>query len=376
MAKKKVSFVLSAEPEDLGVMEYAFGQGEKRNNEKTGERAKTWRSPYAIFLYIVSAFLVFWFLYTVIADAVRGGVKTVLAHGVDFFALGVCLAIIFLSVFKGWAKFARFALRHNLVKSNERASVESSAEMMEETYENLEKEPPVFEVYENCVRATDGLAVKVFDRAHIGKITAHTSHGQCFFSIEADEECISQVVWLFDVKLPLRELKKLQAVFGDKLSVEPLGGSTDENKAGHNKWRENLDEVNWPGIIMGFITFAVGCGVLALHYYLAESIPVALGAFFILGGVLVFFTGLASVPAVKVFIIPLLFGGIFIAIPFQFCKLIAGEEVIAYTFASASNFFSSFNAMYCAAFFLAAIGGVAVISAFVGLVKYIKYGEE
>lgn len=366
--KKKESFVLSAEPEDLGVMEYGFGQGGKLNNGKIGERAKTWRSPYAIFLYIVSAFLLFWFLYTVIGEAVREGAKTVLSHAVDLFALAVCLLIIFLSVFKLWGKFGRFALRHNLVKSNERQSVEDSVEMMEETYEKLEKAPPVFEVYENYIRATDGLAVKVFDRAHVGKIIAHTSHGKCFFSIEADEECISQVVWLFDVNLPLRELKKLKTVLGDKLSVEPLDPTGEKEKL-------SLGEVNWAGIVMGLIALAVGGGVIAMHYTFEKNIPAALGAFFMAGGVLVFFTGLSSLPVVKVFIIPLLFGGIIMTIPYQFCRIIAGDEVIAFAFSSADNFFSSFNALYCAAVFLFAIGLIGVISAFTGLIKYIKHGE-
>ena len=176
------------------------------------------------------------------------------------------------------------------------------------------------------------------------------------------------------MRLPLREVKKLKVIFGDTLSVEPLIAE-DESKAGVSRWRENLEEVNWPGIIMGLIVLFAGGGVVAMHFYLAESVPIALGVFFMLGGVLVFFTGFASLPVVKVFVIPLIAGVTFITIPYQFCKIIGGEESVAYLFSSAENFFSSFNLLYCVVAFMAVIGVIGVISAVTGLVKYIKYGE-
>lgn len=354
----------------MGVLQYAFGRGGKANDKKTGERKSLWRSPASVFLLTFSALLVFWFSYTVIADAVVNGVQTVLDHAIDFFALAVCLVIVIMSIGKYWSRFARFALRHNLVRNGERASVESSAEMMEEVYEKSEKAPPVFEVYENYIRATDGDAVKIFDRAHVAEITAHESHGQCYFSIEADGECVSQTVWLFDVNLSMREVKKLQAVLGDKLSVEPL--KAEDGKEGA---RASVGKVNWVVIVLGLIAVVAGGGVIALHYTLAGNVPVALGALFTAGGVLIALTGVSSVPVVKVFVIPLLFGGIMLTVPWQFCKLIVGKDAILQAFSGLDIFLRSFNALYCATAFLGIVGLTGVISAVYGLIKYIKYGE-
>ena len=372
--KKEESFILTVAPDDLGVMQYGYGQGGKKTNDgQMGERKKLWRSPAAIYLFLVSAFLVFWFLYSVITATLRDGAQAILSYGVDFFVLAVCLFIVFLSICKLWGKFARFALNRGLVKNEDRASVESSTEMMEETYEQLEKDPPVFEVYENYVRATDGETVKAFDRARIGRVILYKLSNRCLVNIASDGEFSSEVVVLKGLRLPLREVKKLQAVLGDKLSVEPLYIPTEGK--GHSRLRESLGGVNLAGIIMGLIAVAAGGGVLALHYTLADNIPIALGAFFMAVGVLIFFIGLQSLPIVKAFIIPLLAGGIFTVIPFLFCKIIAGEDGVSFAFSSADNFFSSFNALYCGAAFLTAIGLLGVAWAFICLVKYIKYGE-
>ncbi len=371
MAKNEESFAPDILPEDLGVKQYGFVQGGKKlNNAKTGERKKLWRSPASIYLFVISAFLTFWFLYTFIAAIIRDGARAISYCLDDFFALATCLVLIFLTVFKVWGKFARFALSHGLVKNRERAYVESGAEMIEATYEKLEKEPPVFEVYENYIRATDGETVKTFDRAQVVKIIAYKTCGQCIINLVLKSGLSSEVVMLKDLRIPLREANKLKAFFGDKLSIEPLFSPAEE------KENAKIDfDVNWIAIIMGLITLAAGGGVLALHYVLAESIPVALGAFFMAGGVLIVFTGLLSLPIVKAFIIPLICGGVFITIPWQFCKIIAEANGIPLVFTSVDNFLSSFNALFCAVAFLAAIGLLFVGKAFGGLFKYIKYKE-
>jgi len=371
MAKNEESFALNVALEDLGFKQYGFVQGGKKSYyTETGERKKVWRSPASIYLFAVAGLLTFWFLYSLIAATVSDGARAILDYLDDFFALAVCLALIFLSVFKVWDKFARFALNHGLVRNRERRYVESGAEMMEATYEKLEKEPPVFEVYENYIRATDGETVKVFDRAQVTRIIAYRAHGQCIINMVLERGLSSEVIMLKDLRMPLREVNKLKAFFGDNLKIEALFSPAEE------KENFKLDfDVNWVGIIMGLITLAAGGGVLALHYTLAESIPVALGAFFIAGGVLIACTGLLSLPLVKTFIIPLILGGILITIPWQFCKIIAEANGISLAFTGVDNFLSSFNPLFCAVAFLAAIGLFAAGAAFWGLFKYIKYKE-
>lgn len=370
--------MLETLPEDLGVKVYGFQKGNKKEiNAKTGERKQFWRSPGAIYLYIVAAFLLFWFLYTVIDDVLQGGAQTILNHVVDFFALFVCVLIIILSVFKLWGKFARFALKHNLVKNGARAEVADSAEMMEEYYEKLDyPDPvPVFEVYEEYLRVTDGAAVKVLRRSGVKRIIAYRTGKECLFTVVSHN---SEFITCKGLRLPLREVKKLKTIFGEKLEVQSLYGSGEEKGSAKEKlseFRENFDATHIGGLVMGLIAVAAGCGVIALHYTVAENIPAALGAFFLVVGVLVVFTAFDFSPVIKAFVIPLFFGGVFAVFPVLICLIIDGANNVSLPFSSLQEFLTSFNAMYCCAAFLEALSVPIIISAFVRLVKYIKYGE-
>lgn len=371
--------MLENPPEDLGVKLYGFGKsGIKTNNKKAGERKKIWRSPAAIYLYVVAAFLLIWFLYTVIDDALQGGAKTLLNHIADFFALAVCLLIIFLSVFKLWGKFGRFALKHNLVRNGERAGVEESTEMMESYYEKLDyPDPePVFEVYENYIRVTDGNEVKVLRRSGVSLITVRTMEKDFFITIVSYN---MEFILCNGLRLPLRELKKLKAVFGSKLEIKPLYGKEDEKSRAKEKreeFRENFDTTHIGGLCMGIVAVLAGCGVIALHYTMADNIPAELGAFFITAGVLVVFTAFDFVPVVKAFVIPLFFGCIFAVFPVLICIIIDNANGVQLPFSSLQQFLTSFSPLYCCVAFLESVSVPIIISAFSGLVKYIKYNER
>ncbi|MDE7083349.1 MAG: hypothetical protein K2O89_06590 [Clostridia bacterium] len=372
------SIVLENPPEDLGVKLYGFGKSVKKsNNKKAGERKKTWRSPVAIYLYIISAFLVFWFLYTVIDDVLCGGAKTLLSHIVDFIVLAVCILIVFLSMFKLWDKFLRFVLRHKLVRNNERAGVEDSAEMMENYYDKLDyPDPqPVFEVYENYIRVTDGAEVKVLRRSSVSKITAYETGKECTFSILAYTlECVTCT----GLRLPIRELKKLKEIFGAKLHIQSLYGSEDKKsraKERRSDFRKNLDITHMGGLCMGIVAVLAGCAVIGLHYAPDSTIPAEGGVIFIGIGLIVMCTAFSFVPIVLVFIIPLLFGCMFVVFPVVLCLLISNTTGVPLPFASLHEFLTSFSVLYCASAFFMAMGGVFVVGAFVRLIKYIKYGE-
>lgn len=376
MARK--SIVIETPPEDLGVKLYGFGKsGKKGINAKSGERKKIWRSPAAIYMYAVSAFLVFWFLYTVIGGEINGGGVAVKELIADVFALAVCLLIIFLSVFKLWGKFARFALKHNLVKSGAREEVADSAEMMENYYEKLDyPDPePVFEVYEDYIRVTDGAEVKVLRRSGVSEITVHTTDSGCMLTIVSHSwEFISCEGW----RLPLRELKKLKKVLGVKLVIKPLYGPEDKKskkEAKRSEFRKNFDATHIGGLGMGIVAVLAGCAVIALHYTFAENIPAELGAFFIVVDVLVVFTAFGFVPVVKAFIIPLFFGCIFAAFPVLICLIVDEANGVQLPFASLHEFLSSFSPLYCGAAFLESMGVPIIITAFSQLIKYVKYGE-
>lgn len=379
--KKKEEFVLSNPPEDLGIREYAFGQTvnkqKLKGSAKIGERKKVWRSPASIYMIVLCVFLTFWFLYSLIAALVKGGgtVEILVEFLTSFMALVVCVGIIICTVFGLWGRLAQFALNHGMVKRSEVESVEESAEIAEEAYEKASAPDPFFEVYGDYIRATDGESIKVINRAGVQKVKAFERCGGCYIAIISDGEiCTYDFVWLHGLQMPMREVKKLKELFGDKLEIEPLVSGEDRKRA--RRGRRSFSGFNIAPLVVGLICAAVGGGVIALHFCLAESIPIVLGAFFIAGGVLFACVAFEGVPVVKVFVVPLVFGGIMSFIPALFLGIIAEGNGIPLIFTSVHQFLCSFNALFCAVAFLEGIGVLILIIAFYNLYKYIRYGDQ
>lgn len=379
--KKKEEFVLSNPPEDLGEVRYSFGRNAKRKGgnaaTRSGERKKPWRSPAGIYMLALGAFLIFWFLYSLIATLVKGGGTIVLLTNfiTGFFALAACLAIIICSVFGLWGKLARFALNHRMVRRHEVAHVEAQTEMVEEAYEKAQMPAPVFEVYDDYIRATDNYDTKIINRAGLKKIKAYERSGGCYLAVISDGEiCTYDFVWLHGLQLPMREVKKLKEIFGDRLEIEPLVSKEDKKQA--RREHISLGTFNIAPFCVGLLCAAVGGGVIAMHFYLAASVPIALGAFFIAGGVLFMCAAFEGVPIIKVFVIPFIAGCVFAVIPVLFSIIIADGNGMSISFSSVHEFLCSFNALFCAVVFLEAMGVFIIIVAFYNLYKYIRYGEE
>lgn len=378
---KKQEFVLSEPPEDLGRKVYSFGRtaknGKTNNNAATGERKKTWRSPAGIYMLALGALLTFWFLYSLIAALVNnsGGWVVLLNFGTGFMVLFVCLVIIICSVFGLWGKLTRFALNHRMVKSTDVESVEESAEMAEEAYEKAQMPTPVFEVYDDYIRATDNYETKIMNRAGVKKVKAFQRSGGCYLAIISDGEiCTYDFVWLHGLQIPKREVKKLKEVFGDKLEIEPLVSEEDKKRARREGY--SIRTFNVAPLYAGFLCAAAGGGIIAIHFLLAESVPIALGAFFIAGGAVFMFAAFESVPVIKVFVIPLLFGCVFAGMPIALTITIASANGISITFTSVHQFLCSFNGPLCGIAFLEAMGVLILGIAFYNLYKYIRYGEQ
>lgn len=378
---KKQQFVLSEPPEDLGNKVYSFGRtaknGKTKDPTKTGERKKPWRSPAGIYMLALGAFLIFWFFYSLIATLINnsGGWFVLLEFGTGFMALVTCLVIIICSVFGLWGKFVRFALNHRMVKSAEVENVEQSAEMVEEAYEKAQMPPPIFEVYDDYIRATDNGEIKVINRAGLQKVKAYERSGGCYIAVISDGViCAYDFVWLHGPQLPMREVKKLKEVFGDKLEIEPLISGEDKKRA--RRERVSFGTFNVAPFCAGLLCAAVGGGVIAMHFYLAESIPIFLGVFFMAGGALFMFASFEGVPIIKVFVIPLIAGCVFAVIPIALTIAIASANGMSIGFTSVHQFLCSFNGLLCGVAFLEAMGVLILVVSFYNLYKYIRYGEQ
>lgn len=369
MARKK-DYLIEDAPEDLGVKLYSYGDTEGKNKKTSTE--KPWRSPPGIFLLAVLAFLVFWFFYSLIYAFVHGNAAVALITHLDgLFALIVCGAIVIASVFKLWVKIGRWALNRGMVRASEAAQAEQHVEIMEAAYDKMELPAPFIEIYGNFIRATDNDGkIKVFDFEKIKQVEAFKRGGKYKLAIRF----LPYGFEFLSVLLPKRELKKLEELLGEKFKLFTTDSADEAMRKAYRQAARETGSVRVGVVIMGVLCAAVGGVVIALHFYIAEQIPIALGAFFMAGGVLLGFVAFEHHPVVHTFIIPFIFGGIFCVIPPLFCGIITDAQGGALP-ATFGEFLASFSGLYCGVFFLCALGLLFIVVAFTNLVKYIKTGE-
>ena len=141
------------------------------------------------------------------------------------------------------------------------------------------------------------------------------------------------------------------------------------------KERFEIEGAQIGGLVMGFICAAAGGGVIALHYCVNKQIPMPLGIFFIVGGLLAMLTAFSSVAVVKVFAIPFMFGLLFAGFPFMFVFSVAQSEGIKVVLPTFHEFLCSFSPIYAGIFFIAGLGILFILIAFVQLFKYLKYRD-
>lgn len=369
MARKK-DYIIENPPEDLGVKLYSYGDADGKNKKASAE--KPWRSPPGIFLLAVLAFLVFWFFYSLIYAFVHGNAAVALIYHLDgLFALVVCGTIIIASVFKLWVKIGRWALNRGMVRRSEAAQAEQQVDMMEAAYDKMEQPAPFIEIYGSFLRATDNDGkIKVFDFENIRQVEAFKRGGKYKLALRF----LPYGFEFLSVLLPKRDIKKLQALLGEKFKLFTTDSADETVRKAYRAAAKETGGVRVGVVIIGILCAAVGGGVIAMHFYLSAQIPIALGAFFMAGGVLLTFVAFEHNPVVKTFFIPFIFGGIFCVIPPLFCGIIADGQGISLP-ASLGEFLASFTGLYCGVLFLCCLGLMFIVVAFTNLVKYIKTGE-
>ena len=101
---------------EFGEVLYEKSNAKSMYDAPTGKiGARGWAQR--IYMLLLGAGLVGWFLYSVITSVLQDGVGIAIAsHLSALFVLAVCELILMLSAFGGWGKFARFAIKNNLTR--------------------------------------------------------------------------------------------------------------------------------------------------------------------------------------------------------------------------------------------------------------------
>ncbi len=356
------SFEVKYLPEDAGKVLYEKDNSKTQYDSPKGHAKRTLRSPQGIVMLLVAAFLLFWFLYSFISAAVEGDpVQALIEYWPHFIGLVAADAIIILSVFGLWGKFIRFAFRRNLV-SRQNPNVRALEEEVEQAEANIANRNAIT-IYENYVEVVSSGRTKIFDRSQINRVTVEKY--ESVFTLEF-EFFGDKTVWIDSPELPLTDLYIIKQIFG-KRNVHVVKDSEPQEKV-----RDQIGGTQIGGMVMGIICALAGGGVLALHYTVAEDIPIFLGAFFIVGGVLVFFTTLSHVPVVRAFLIPFLFGVIFTVFPIFIGLVVVCNGQIALPWLSVQEFFCSFSGVWAAVLLLSTVGIILIIHSIKELIAYIQ----
>lgn len=365
-------FVVDDPPEDLYGWKYGVDNSKTMYDTHKGQRAAALKSPYAVYLLALVAFMLFWFVYSFIHAAMNESRVAVLLRFLpSFFVLAACVTIIFLSVFGVWGKFARRALKKNMVsaKGGDRERLEAEVQAADAN-KGKENALNIFEDYVEVINYGERQVLRI---SLLRQVLIRKYGGPCsvtFVSLRGEK-----VYACADV--PKADIYQIKAIFGNMCKVESGARRKREKETRlpdfyYEKEKFELEGAQIAGLVMGGICAAVGGAVVALHYCVNETIPMPLGIFFIAGGLLAIITVFSAVPVVKVFVIPFLFGLIFTGFPFMLSISISQSEGVKVVLPTFHEFLCSFSPLYCGLFFIAGMGLLLILVAFVNLIKYLR----
>lgn len=362
-------FIVDDPPEEMYGWKYGVDNSKTMYDTHKGQRAAVLKSPYSVYLLALIVFMLFWFAYSFVnAVKTKGGTVVLLQFLPSFFVLAVCSAIVILSVFGMWGKFARWALKKKSVAGNpdtNKLQAEIEAADANKGRENA------LNIFEDYIEIINYGVRQVLNRNLLKCVILKKRGGYC----TAEFVSIYGLSIYANAEIPSADVHLIKEIFGEICSVEKRRRSKIKDEAlpfYHVKEKFKIDGAKIGGLVMGFICAAAGGGVIALHYCVNKSIPMPLGLFFIAGGFLAMLTVFDNVDVIKIFGIPFVFGVIFTGFPFMFIFSVAQSEGIKVTLPTFHEFLCSFSPLLAGMFFMAGMGVLLIIVAFVQLIKYLK----
>lgn len=206
--KEPETFITEMPENGLGEWLYGYSSSENIYADRKGNTKKYWKEPSGIFLLLVAAFLVFWFVYSVIFAVIDGG--SVFLHLSDGFAVFVMVIIILLSVFGGWGHLVRLEARL-------RARGNTDSEDYIKATEEQNKFSNSFNVFTDYLVLQIAGEEKIINRNYLEtvKLIRVAEGYQVVFVSKSGEE-----IDICDLVVPYSQFKELKKCFNDKLTLK------------------------------------------------------------------------------------------------------------------------------------------------------------
>ena len=357
-------FKLDYELSDYGKLLFDF-DGNLNGLEMSAQRRKAMLTSPAFYYLIAPVFImVVWFISSLIANSIRlGFLQSVGLHISGFFAMFVMSLILLLSAFGGWGKFARMASRGKLTDIKEFSANERAKEEIES------RKKSSIQVYQEWLVITNRGWTEVYDLSMLAKVKLESNDAKnksyliSFVSING--ETVYSALDIPRERILFIQLKK---IFKDKLDIQ--------NRV---VTKRAIEPINKPiGTLIGltlFVSIAIfaGVGIILMHYYVDSSIPIFLGAFFIIGGCIGLCGVYDFIPALKDVVIPFLFGSVFLFFPMSIINTIVKQSDNVVT---VKDLFGIFNPISAAVLFFGWLGLLLVFVGVKNIIDYIRYRDK
>ncbi|MDE6276073.1 MAG: hypothetical protein K2M75_06015 [Clostridia bacterium] len=357
-------FKLDYELTDYGKLLFDF-DGNLNGMEMSPQRRKAMLSNPAFYFMVAPVFvMVIWFIASLIANSIKlGFLPAVGLHISGFFTMFVMSLILLLSAFGGWGKFMRLASRGKVTGIKEFNASEREKE------EILRSKRSSIQIYEEWLVITNCGWTEVYDLSMLEKVKLESNDEKnksylISFIATTGEKAYSAV----NIPREATLIIQLKKIFKDKLDIR---NRVVKKRA--------IEPINKPiGTLIGLTFFVLifilaGVGVILMHYYIEPSIPVFLGAFFIVGGCIALCGVYDFIPALKDVLVPILFGSVFIFFPICLVQLIVKQSDAGLTI---KQMFGIFNPISAAALFFCWLGLILIYVGIKNIIDYIRYRDK
>ena len=258
-----------------------FSRFRDKNDPFGGRSGKVAKIVLRAYLLALIAFITGLYLYALVCNLLTKNVGAILNALFGGFPIAVFDLILIFSAFGLWKKlFKKFSVRKKVEREIfGKTDAQEGADGKEpdpkgkgEAEENAREGLCVYRDFVRIARNGTKRDVPLCDLKKV-KITRMTK--ESFVSFVTDETTHFCVVQNFDGMS-----KKFEKLFPCPVEVEGLNCET-------NSRRHVLEGGALGGVFMALFALAAGVVVIVLHYKLSTDIPVFLGAFFVIGGIIV-----------------------------------------------------------------------------------------
>lgn len=349
-----MSLKIDYQVSDYGVLQYEYNDAKTIYDAPAKQKLGIKPMLIKIYMCLIAVGMLAWFLYSIIAQSVCEGFKTAfVSHLLWFFMFIIIELILLLSVFSAWGKFARFALRRNLVnrRGRGRARVNQLEAELQAADGNLYRESGLC-VYSSFIVIMDKGEKTVLNRTELSCISAKPTNDGRWLNMEFSSDIENEKYFAL---VPYTDLITLRSIFSEQLNVE-------ESPQKSAKPEPML-------FVMFGIVILIGVALIVLHFTLLHDMPLIFGVFFASMGVLFIIIQFNRFAIIREGIVPLLASIILSTMLISVLSLLAQIQDIKFNFAYV---FSVYDYKAVLVFFLTFMP-ILFTGGIVGMIKSIRY---